>query len=109
MILNVIIADQSHAINVPDDIVRGASKVFDKIDADMDQGWQMSRTWVEKLSLENRCQVVADKLVTAMETDNEQLKTMMAAYILNRVPNVDTVDIDINGEMLETEITTRTV
>ncbi len=107
MILNILIADAPHAIDVPDEIVQGATPVFDKIDADMDKGWQMSRSWVEKLSLLNRCQVVADKLVTAMETDNKQLTVMMAAYILNRLPNVDVVDIDINGEMMETLITTK--
>ena len=36
------------------------------MDQDMDAGWQMSRDWVDNPSREQRCQIVADKLLTAL-------------------------------------------
>ena len=104
MLLKLIIDGQTHPLQVPDNLITEAAPLFDKMDKDMDQGWQMSRSWVAELSRVNRLQVAANKLLTAMETDNENLKMMMAAYILNRAPNVDYVDVDTQGEMLETEI-----
>lgn len=104
MILNVVIDDQRHQVQVPDHIVQGATGFFDKMDADMDKGWQMSRTWVPHPTRINRCQIVANKLLTALETEDPQMQQMMAAYLLNRAPDVDYIDIDIAGEMLETQI-----
>ena len=81
-----------------------AEDFFAKMDADMDQGWQMSRQWVDKLSPLNRCQIVADKLMTALDAGNETLVQLMAAYILKRMPGVAGVRINTDGEMLETRL-----
>jgi hypothetical protein len=67
----------------------------------------MSREWVEKPTREQRCQIVADRLLAAIESGNEQLATMMAAYILSRMPEVESVDIDTHGEMLQTRFQLR--
>ncbi len=104
MILNIVIGENTIPIDVPDFIVEEASDVFDKIDLDMNNGWQMSREWVDALNTEQRCQVVADKLLTAMETENEKMQMMMAAYILNRVPGIKGVRVATDGEIQETEL-----
>ena len=104
MILKVVVEDQVHPVTVPDDIVRGAEDFFSKLDSDMDNGWQMSRDWVDKPNLEQRCQIVGDKMLTAMHNDNEQLMVLLCAYVLNRVPGISSIRIDTNGEMLETEL-----
>ena len=104
MILNIVIAENTIPVEVPDFIVSDATEVFDKIDADMDNGWQMSREWVDELNTEQRCQVVADKLLTALETENEKMRMMMAAYILNRVPGIKGVRVATDGEIQETEL-----
>jgi len=104
MILNIVIGENTIPVEVPDFIVTEASDVFDKIDQDMGSGWQMSREWVDELTAEQRCQVVADKLLTAMETENEKLRMMMAAYILNRVPGIKGVRVATDGEIQETEL-----
>ncbi len=70
----------------------------------MDQGWQMSRDWVEFPDAQQRCQVAADKILTAIENDNEKLLMLMAAYIIRTMPGVKTVNIDITGDMNETDI-----
>ncbi len=106
MILKVVVEDQVYPITVPDDIVRGAEEFFSKIDRDMDNGWQMSRDWVDNPNLEQRCQIVGDKMLTAMHNNDERLMVLLSAYVLNRAPNVTAIRIDTNGEMLETELVT---
>ena len=104
MILKVVIEDQIYPITVPEQIISEAGEFFDRIDKDMDNGWQMSREWVQNPNQEQRCQIVGDKMLTAMDHDNKQLMVMLCAYVLARVPGVTGIRIDTNGEMLETEL-----
>ncbi len=104
MKLNIIVEGRANAFEVPDDLLVDAKGFFDKLDEDMDRGWQMSRDWVEFPSAEQRCQIAADKILTAIETDNEKLLMLMAAYILRTSPGVKTINIDITGDMNETEL-----
>ncbi|MGD2020501.1 MAG: hypothetical protein PVJ47_05565 [Thiohalocapsa sp.] len=99
MILKAIIEDQEYSLNVPEHVLAGCDDYCDKLDADMDAGWQMSREWVAQPNREQRCQIVADKLLTALEKENHKLGMLMAAYILKRLPNVATVELDIQGEI----------
>ena len=104
MKLNIIVDGRMNAFNVPDTMLTEARDFFDKIDGDMDRGWQMSRDWVENPDAEQRCQIAADKILTAIETDNEKLLMMMAAYILYKMPGVSAINIDVTGDMNETDI-----
>ena len=104
MKLNIIVDGRMNAFEVPDELLSEAKEFFDKIDADMDKGWQMSRDWVENPDAEQRCQIAADKILTAIDTDNEKLLMMMAAYILRTMPGVKSINIDITGDMNETDI-----
>jgi hypothetical protein len=104
MKLNIIVDGRTNAFDVPDNLLVDAKDFFEKLDSDMDKGWQMSRDWVEKPDQEQRCQIAADKILTAIETDNEKLLMLMAAYILRTMPGVKTINIDITGDMNETDI-----
>lgn len=104
MILNVFTAEQSVPINVPDDMLTEAEPFFQQMDKDMDNGYQMSREWVDNLNTYQRCQVVADRLLTALENENRNMATMMAAYILKRFPGVREIHIDATGDMQQTEL-----
>ena len=104
MKLNIIIDGCSNAFDVPDGLIVEAKDYFDKLDTDMDKGWQMSRDWVECPDAAQRCQVAADKILTAIETDNEKMLMLMAAYILRTMPGVKSINIDITGDMNETDI-----
>lgn len=99
MILKAIIDDRSYEIRVPDSLLTQAGEFYEKLDKDMNGGWQMSREWVEKPDRLQRCQIVADKLLTALESMNETLAMMMAGYILTRLPGVESVELDIQGEI----------
>ena len=104
MILNVVVEDQTYPITVPDQIITDAEDFFMKLDKDMDKGWQMSRDWVDKPGLEQRCQIIGDKMLTAMHKDNAKMMVLLSAYVLSRVPGITGIRIDTNGEMLETEL-----
>ena len=103
MILKVLIDEQTYRLEVPDEALEEAEEYFRKLDADMDRGWQMSREWVEKPDVVQRCQIVADRLLTALETQRKPTANLMAAYILKRLPGVQAVRIDASGDMSGTE------
>ena len=104
MKLNIIVEGRTNAFEVPDQILVEAADFFEQMNADMDKGWQMSRDWVDNPNAEQRCQIAADKILTAIETDNEKLLMLMAAYILKTMPGVRSVNIDMTGDMNETDI-----
>ena len=104
MILNVVVEDQVYPVTVPDAIVAEGEAFFSKIDSDMDKGWQMSRDWIDHPNQEQRCQIIGDKMLTAMQNENGKMMALLSAYVLARVPGITALRIDTNGEMLETEL-----
>jgi len=104
MELKVIIDDEIYTLNVPDEIVSQATDFFDRMDKDMDDGWQMGRDWVPAPDRVQRLQIVGNKLLTALEREDHNLGRMMAAYILSRAPDLDYLDLDTAGEMQNTEV-----
>ncbi len=104
MILKLSIDDQTYDIDVPEHMIEEAKEFYEKMDRDMDKGWQMSRFWVEKPDLYQRCQIVADKILGAFHRENQQLVLLMAGYILSHVPHVEEVVVDTSGDITLTEI-----
>lgn len=104
MILKLTIDDQTYDIDVPERIMQEAQDFYAKMDSDMDRGWQMSRIWVEKPDLYQRCQIVADRVLGAFHTENQRMVLLMSGYILSRVPHVGEVVVDTTGDMTLTEI-----
>jgi len=102
MILKVMINGQEIPVNVPADLVDDAETFFLKMDSDMSKGWQMSKDWVDEPNLEQRCQIAADRLLSAIHNDNTSVATMMAAYIMARMPGTVRVVVDTQGEIQET-------
>ena len=70
----------------------------------MDKGWQMSREWVENPTPYQRCQIAADKMLDAINRENETVMMLMAGYIKSRMPEAQAIHIDTAGDMNETEI-----
>jgi hypothetical protein len=107
MILNALIGDQIYQLEVPEPLLEEAQDFFARMDEDMDQGIQMSRDWVAQPSLEQRCQWVANRLLTALENENHKLGRLMAGYILKRLPHLDQIEIDTSGEIGATQFSYR--
>ena len=100
----VSLDDNTHVLEVPAAILLEGEDFFQKMDSDMDQGWQMSRQWVDRPDLRQRCQIAADKMLDAIEKENETLLMLMAGYILNRMPGVTGVRVSQDGDMSENEL-----
>ena len=103
MILKIIIDEKTIPIEVPEYMLAEAEDFFNKMDTDMDSGWQMSRTWVDQPDNIQRCQIAADRILTSVNTENEKMATLMAAYILKKLPNISSVDIDTEGDITQTQ------
>ena len=104
MRFKVVVADQVYAVEVPEDLLREAEDFHARLDRDMDRGWQMSRAFVAQPDRLQRCQIVADKLLTGIMQGNESTAMLMAGYIALRMPGAVGVDIDASGEMQNTEL-----
>ena len=104
MILKVTIDEKTFPLELDEDMISSGQEMFAKMDADMDQGWQMSRTWVEVPNDTQRCQIAADKMLTAIQQEKTATVGLMAAYILNKLPGIQAVDIDTSGDMNLTEL-----
>lgn len=101
MRFNVTVDDQTYPFEVPEYLVEEGEEFFAKLDSDMDKGYQMSRTWIERPDRLQRCQIVADRILDAIHRENQKLAIMMAAYILARMPGVTGVRLSSEGDMLE--------
>lgn len=97
--LAIEIGEQNYQVDVPDDLPVDATDFFQKMDRDMDCGWQMSRWWVPDPDATQRCQIVADKLLTAIQKNNDDFAMLMCAYILNNKPATRRIVINTEGEI----------
>jgi hypothetical protein len=103
MKLDVIIDSKTHRIEVPQEMLAEGETFFQKMDRDMDSGWQMGPEFVESPDTAQRCQIAANKLLVSVSAQNQLLVQLMAGYILKRMPGIKTVEIDTGGEMLNTD------
>jgi hypothetical protein len=99
MKVSVEIDDKSYELDVPETLTAEAEEFFAKMDSDMNCGWQMSRWWVPDPDQTQRCQIVADKLLTAMQQENRDFALLMTAYILHNKPTTRRIRINIDGEI----------
>ena len=98
MILKVQIDEQLLELNVPEAFIEQAEDFFAKMDADMDRGWQVDREWVEQPDQLLRGQIAANKLFTALENEDHKLGRLMAGYIVSRIPDIDSLELNPAGE-----------
>lgn len=98
MQLNLIIDDWSMELEIPDGYLEAMRDSFERMDRDMDRGLQLGQHWLGTPDRTQRCQLVAGQLLSALETDNEDLALMMAGYIVSRMPGIRQVVIDNSGQ-----------
>ncbi len=103
MNITIEVDDKRYPLDVPPSLVLDAADFFDRMDADMDGGWQMSRWWVPDPDARQRCQIAADKLLTALQNDNHETALLMCAYILRALPSTRRMRINADGEIQGTE------
>ncbi|VAW82629.1 hypothetical protein MNBD_GAMMA12-577 [hydrothermal vent metagenome] len=104
MFLVVIVEDWQRQLEVPDDVVKHGHEFFDMVDKDIDKGWKMGPDYIEHPDRDQRIQIVADRLLTAIETEKNELRDLLAGYIITKDSTVTAIRIDPNGDPLSTEI-----
>ncbi len=98
MKLKLVIDNVTKGIDVPDSVLQEGQDFFQKLDSDMDQGWQMAWRYVENPNTLQRCQIVADRILSAMHTENKKSIVLLAAYVLSKYPDIAIIAIDTDGE-----------
>lgn len=104
MQFKVIVGDQVFAVELADELLAAAAEFHERLDVDMNKGWQMGRDFVAMPNQLQRCQIVAERLLTSIMNRNEATAMLMAAYIALRMPGAIGVEIDGTGEMQNTEL-----
>lgn len=102
MMLAVQFDEQIYDVDVPNELIKDAEEFYKKMDLDMDQGWQISRQWVENPDQQQRCQVVAEKILNAFHQEDQKMILLMSGYILSRIPEVKQIIIDETGDITQT-------
>ena len=102
--LKAVFEGQVYQITIPSEVLSDGADFFQRMNADMDRGWQMGREWVENPDAMQRCQIAADKLVDAINAENETLAGLMAGYIVSQCPGTREVHIATDGDPMETEL-----
>ena len=97
-ILNILVDDQERKIELSQEMINAADAVLNKMDQDMNAGWQLARQFIENPSVIQRCQIASNRLLTSLHTGNEATVSLMSCYIVSRLENVDTVSINSEGE-----------
>lgn len=103
MILEVYVENSLVKVDVPEDVLEEGGEFFAMMDRDMDKGWKMGPEYVENPDATQRAQIAADKMLTAIDTENKRLLMMMAAYIANKLPGVKAVKIATEGDPRDSE------
>ena len=106
MQLDIYIGNSVRQMDVDPELLERGHEFFDKMDRDMDAGWKMGPDFIESPNRLQRGQIAAAKLLVAIETGNESMAQAMAGYIASRLPEVRSINIDVNGEPLNTEMVT---
>lgn len=101
--IELVVGDDKYSVTIPSILLTEAEDFFRKVDSDMDRGWQMSRRWVGQPNTLQRCQIMADRILTALHKDNQKMIDLAVAYILTRMPGITQIDIDIEGDITQTE------
>lgn len=99
MKIKLFIEDKVEEFEIPDQVITEGEDFFKKMDADMDKGWQMGHVWVDQPNQLQRCQIVADKMTSAIHNENEKMFMLMGAYILRNKPDTEEIHLDSSGEI----------
>ena len=100
--LTVLAGMEQQQILISEAMLTDAEPIFQKMDRDMEKGWQLGRQFVTDPNVLQRCQIAADRLLTAWHTENSASMNLMAAFIVSRLPGVGAVNINDEGEASET-------
>ena len=101
MQFNITIDQSPFALEVADGVMHEAKEFIADMDAELDRGIQLGRHWLDTPSVEQKCQIAANKVVNAMHQENIRMVYLMAAYILTKMPDLKMVTVNSDYEIDE--------
>jgi len=104
MNFNITIDEESYTLEVKDELMQELKNIHKDMDAEYDKGLQLGRYWIEAPTLEQRCQLTADKVVSAIHQENVRQFYLMASYILSKFPNLKRVTVSSDFEISDIDI-----
>jgi len=99
MNFNITIDEESYTLEVSDEIMKELQGAIEDMDADFDKGARIGRYWIDAPSDEQRCQLAADKVVSAVHQQNVRMFYQMAAYILTKFPTLKMATVSSDFEV----------
>ncbi len=104
MNFNITIDEESYTLEVKDELMQELKNVHADMDAEYDKGVQLGRYWIESPTLEQRCQLTANKVVSAIHQENIRLFYLNASYILSKFPELKRVTVSSDFEISDIDI-----
>lgn len=104
MIFNITIDEQSYTLELTAVLMQELQSTHQEMDNDYDKGLQLGRYWIDEPSDEQRCQYVADKVVSAIHQENIRQFYLMSSYILHKHPNLKMVTVSSDFEISDIDI-----
>ena len=104
MNFNITIDEESYTLEVKDELMQELQDVHKDMDDEYDKGIQLGRYWVESPDLEQRCQLTANKVESAIHQEKIRLFYLNASYILSKFPNLKRVTISSDFEISDIDI-----
>ena len=98
MQVDIIVDDQRMQVTLDSRHLEQAAPLLEKMDRDMDQGWQFGPRFLGNPDKLERCQIAANRILTALHQENDATVHLMCAYIVSRLPGTDSMVIDTSGE-----------
>ncbi len=104
MNFNITIDEESYTLDVKEELMQELQSAHRDMDAEYDKGLQLGRYWIDTPTLEQRCQLTANKVVSAIHQENIRQFYLMASYILAKFPNLKQVTVSSDFEISDIDI-----
>ena len=104
MNFNINIDEESYTLEVTDELMQELQDAHKDMDDEYDRGIQLGRYWIDSPTLEQRCQLTANKVVSAIHQENIRQFYVTASYILSKFPNLKQVTVSSDFEISDIDI-----
>jgi hypothetical protein len=108
MLLDAYVGARMYPLEVTQQTLDLGQEFYDKINQDMDGGWRMGPEYIESPDRVQRGQIVPSRLLVPIETGNEMMVRALAGYFASRLPEVRSININLEGAALNADLVSDT-
>ncbi len=104
MNFNITIDEESYTLEVKDELMQELENIHKDMDEEYDKGIQLGRYWIDTPDLEQRCQLTANKVVSAIHQEKVRDFYLHSSYILRKFPELKRVTVSSDFEISDIDI-----